>query len=70
MKMDDTEGINGAIRIEEALELLNSVGVSAKMATLTTASEAPSASLTPSPSATPTPAPSVSPSPSILVTPL
>lgn len=35
MKMDDTEGINGAIRIEEALELLNSVGVSAKMATLT-----------------------------------
>ena len=55
MKMNDTEGINGAIRIEEALEALSTVGVSVKMATLTTATD------TPAPTATPDPSPSVSP---------
>lgn len=66
MKMNDTEGINGAIRIEEALEALASVGVSVKMATLTTASDTPSPTATP----TATPSPSVAPSPSEMVTPV
>ncbi len=55
MKMNDAEGINGAIRIEEALDALSSVGVSVKMATLTTATESPA------PTATPGPSPSASP---------
>lgn len=55
MKMDDTEGINGAIRIEEALPALTSVGVSVKMATLTTGTEVPEAtqSAEPTPAVTP-----------------
>lgn len=59
MKMDDTEGINGAIRIEEALPALTSVGVSVKMATLTTDTDVPSAtqSVMPAPTATPIPTP-------------
>ena len=59
MKMNDTEGINGAIRIEEALDALKTVGVSVKMATLTTATD------TPAPTATPEPSPSVSPEASV-----
>lgn len=55
MKMDDTEGINGAIRIEEALPALTSIGVTVKNATMTTGTESPQA--TPVPTATPTAAP-------------
>ena len=37
MKMNDTEGINGAIRIEEALDALDSLGIRVKMAVPTVA---------------------------------
>ena len=57
MKMDDTEGINGAIRIEEALPALKSVGVPVKMATLTTGTESPQATADATPVPTTTPAP-------------
>lgn len=63
MKMNDTEGINGAIRIEEALEALATVGVAVKLATLTTASD------TPAPTVTPTLEPSPSVSPELSATP-
>ena len=66
MKMDDTEGINGAIRIEEALDALASCGVTPKMATLTTGSAVPSLTPTPAPS----PSVAASPSASPLTTPL
>ena len=59
MKMDDTEGINGAIRIEEALPALTSVGVSVKMVTLTTGTEAPAQTQTAEPA--PTTVPSATP---------
>lgn len=68
MKMNDTEGINGAIRIEEALDALATVGVSVKMATLTTATESPVPTLTPTPS--PSVSPEISATPEILTEPV
>jgi S1-C subfamily serine protease len=61
MKMTDAEGINGAIRIDEALAALSSVGVPYKIAAPTTATDFPSQTATPTPSASPTVSPSVSP---------
>lgn len=57
MKMNDTEGINGAIRIEEALAALSTAGVEVKMAS-------PAPSVSPSPTIDPSPSASVSPLPS------
>lgn len=68
MKMNDTEGINGAIRIEEALDALASVGVQVKMATLTTASDSPSLTASPTPVASPSLSPSLTTSPTPIVT--
>lgn len=57
MKMNDTEGINGAIRIEEALDALDSLGIRVKMAVPTVAgtTQTPeqTESATPEPSTTP-----------------
>ncbi len=66
MKMNDTQGINGAIRMEEALDLLSSVGISCKTVELTTAESSipiatPTASATPAPTATATPMATVIP---------
>ncbi len=61
MKMADSEGINGAIRIDEALEALSSVGVAYKLFTPTTATDVPSQAPSPTQDATPSPSPSVAP---------
>lgn len=66
MKMNDTQGINGAIRMEEALNMLSSVGIAVKTVELTTSESSipvatPTATATPVPTVTPTPTPEIVP---------